>query len=167
LAEVRGLNLKTSALYSMLPFVAMAICSPLGGVVSDAITRGIDRRAGRVGVAAAAMAIAAIFLAFGSSAEQAPVAILVLAGGAGALYLAQSSFWSVSADIGGASCGYVSGFMNMGSQLGGMITASATPWLAARFGWSAAFSVAALVCLVGAMMWLLVDPRKKLTVGID
>jgi len=43
---------------------------------------------------------------------------VVLACGAGAVYLVQSSFWWVTADIGGASAGSVSGIMNMGGQIG-------------------------------------------------
>src|SRR5947209_3686671 len=38
LSSVRGLNLKTSSYYAMLPFIAMAICSPLGGYISDRLT---------------------------------------------------------------------------------------------------------------------------------
>jgi MFS transporter, ACS family, glucarate transporter len=162
LAEVRGLNLKASALYSMLPFIAMAICSPLGGVLSDAVARKKGPRAGRSGVAAFAMALAAIFLVVGSGAESARVAVVILAGGAGALYLSQSSFWSVSADIGGASSGSVSGFMNMANQFGGMITASLTPWIASRLGWKAPFFLAAVLCFGGAAAWLFVDPLKRL-----
>jgi ACS family glucarate transporter-like MFS transporter len=52
--------------------------------------------------------------------------------------------------------------MNMGNQFGGMITASLTPWIASRVGWTAAFLTAATLCLCGAMTWLLVDPRKRL-----
>jgi ACS family glucarate transporter-like MFS transporter len=162
LADSRGLNLKASALYAMLPFMAMAIASPLGGVISDAITRKRGSQAGRSGVAVFAMILAAAFLLFGSAAENVRVAVVVLAGGAGALYLSQSSFWSVTADIGGPSAGSVSGLMNMGNQLGGMITASLTPWIATRLGWKAAFFVAAGLCFCGAMAWLLVDPRKRL-----
>jgi ACS family glucarate transporter-like MFS transporter len=162
LAEVRGLNLKTSALYSMLPFIAMAICSPLGGFISDLIAKSKGPRAGRSGVAVFAMILAAIFLVIGSRAQNTQIAIFVLAGGAGALYLSQSSFWSVTADIGGASSGSVSGFMNMGNQFGGMITASLTPWIASRITWTAAFLVAATLCLCGALAWLFVDPRKRL-----
>jgi ACS family glucarate transporter-like MFS transporter len=162
LAEVRGLNLKASALYSMLPFIAMAICSPLGGFISDAIAKSKGPRAGRGGVAVFAMILAAFFLVIGSRAQNTQVAIFVLAGGAGALYLSQSSFWSVTADIGGASSGSVSGFMNMGNQFGGMITASLTPWIASKLGWTAAFLVAAVLCLCGALAWLFVDPRKRL-----
>ena len=162
LAEARGLNLKASALYSMLPFIAMAICSPLGGLVSDAISKSKGSRAGRGGVAAFAMILAAIFLLIGSQAQNSQLAVLVLAGGAGALYLAQSSFWSVTADIGGVSSGSVSGFMNMANQIGGVITAQLTPLIAARFGWTAAFFVAAVLCLCGALAWMFVDPRKRL-----
>jgi len=162
LADVRGLNLKASALYSMLPFIAMAVCSPLGGVLSDVVTRSSGARAGRTGVAVFAMILAAIFLVSGSRAANTRVAVLVLAGGAGALYLSQSSFWSVTADIAGPSSGSVSGFMNMGNQVGGMITASLTPWIASRLGWKAPFFVAAALCLGGAVAWLFVDPLKRL-----
>lgn len=162
LAEARGLNLKASALYSMLPFIAMAICSPLGGLVSDAISKSKGPRAGRAGVAVFAMILAAIFLLIGSRAQNTQLAVFVLAGGAGALYLSQSSFWSVTADIGGASSGSVSGFMNMANQIGGVITAQLTPLIAARFGWTAAFLVAAVLCLCGALTWLFVDPQKRL-----
>jgi ACS family glucarate transporter-like MFS transporter len=162
LAEVRGLNLKASALYSMLPFLAMAVCSPLGGLLNDAATRKQSARAGRCGVAAVAMILAAVFLVLGSRAENTRVAVVVLAGGAGALYLSQSSFWSVTADIGGRSSGSVSGFMNMGNQIGGAMTALLTPWIASRLGWQAPFFVAAVLCLGGAAAWLFVDPLKRM-----
>jgi MFS transporter, ACS family, glucarate transporter len=87
----------------------------------------------------------------------------VLAGGAGALYLSQSSFWSLTADIAGGSAGSVSGFMNMGGQVGGAVTGSLTPWIAARYGWTASFLVAAALCLLGAVSWLAVDPLNTLT----
>jgi ACS family glucarate transporter-like MFS transporter len=163
LAQVRGLNLKASAWYAMLPFLAMAVCSPLGGLVSDRLTRTRGPRIGRCVLAASAIAVAAIFIAFGSQVHSARVASLILAGGAGALYVSQSSFWSVSADIAGPSSGSVSGFMNMGAQVGGAVTASLTPAIASWFGWTASFLVAAGLCVLGAAAWLLVDPRRILT----
>ena len=107
------------------------------------------------------MALAAVFLAFGSRVDNARLASVVLAGGAGALYLSQSSFWSVSADMGGSFSGSVSGFMNMGAQAGGALTASLTPWIAAHYGWTASFLVAATLCGIGAVAWLLVDPESR------
>jgi ACS family glucarate transporter-like MFS transporter len=162
LAKVRGLDLKASAFYSMLPFLAMLVCCLLGGTMNDLLTKWRGPRLGRCGVAAFAIAVAGIFIAFGSQVHSARLASVVLAGGAGALYLSQSSFWSVTADIAGASSGSVSGFMNTGNQIGAAITASLTPWIATRFGWTASFLTAAALCLVGAVCWLAVDPTRTL-----
>lgn len=162
LAKVRGLDLKASAIYSMLPFLAMLVCCLVGGALNDRLTRLRGPRVGRCAVAAAALAMASVFLAFGARVQSAQLASVVLAGGAGALYLSQSSFWSVTADIAGPSSGSVSGLMNMGNQIGAAITASLTPWIALHFGWTASFLVAAVLCLVGAVSWLVVDPTKSL-----
>jgi len=162
LAQVRGLNLKASAFYAMLPFLAMAACCPLGGTISDRLTRSHGPRIGRCYLAAVVLAAAAIFLVLGAKVDSARLASVVLAGGAGALYLAQSSFWSVTADIAGSSSGSVSGFMNMGAQIGGAVTASLTPAIASRFGWTASFLVAAALCLLGAAAWIFVDPKQTL-----
>ena len=162
LARVRGLNLKASAFYATLPFLAIATCSPLGGLISDRLTRRFGRRVGRCGIAVVGIVLAGVFLAFGSNVASARLASIILAGGAGALYLSQSSFWSVSADIGGAFSGSVSGFMNMGAQVGGAVTASLTPAIASRFGWTASFLVAASLAVLGGLVWLLVDPERSL-----
>jgi ACS family glucarate transporter-like MFS transporter len=109
--------------------------------------------------------LAAIFVAAGTFAQDARVASIILAGGAGALYLSQSAFWSVSSDIAGRSSGSVSGVMNMGNQIGGAVTASLTPLIAKHFGWGTSFVVAAALCAVGSLTWLLVDPQKELSLN--
>ena len=162
LRNVRGLDLKASASYTTLLFLTMAACSPIGGAISDKLTKLYGKRIGRCGIAVFALLLTAVFLAFGSQVQSARLASIVLAGGAGALYLSQSSFWSVTADIAAESSGSVSGFMNMGNQIGGALTASLTPAIASRLGWSASFHVAAGLALVGAVAWLFVDPERTL-----
>src|SRR6266849_5373771 len=93
LAQVRGLNLKASAFYAMLPFLAMSVCCTAGGAISDRLTRSRGPRLGRCVLASVVMLGASVFLVLGSQVESARLASVVLAGGAGALYLAQSSFW--------------------------------------------------------------------------
>jgi len=154
--------LKASAFYATLPFLAMAFCCPLGGAIADRVTLWRGKRAGRCGIAVLSMGMTALFLLLGSRVASARLASVVLAGGAGALYLSQSSFWSVTADIGAASCGSVSGFMNMGAQLGGAVTASLTPAVAARYGWTTSFYVAAVLAALGALAWLAVNPDRSL-----
>jgi ACS family glucarate transporter-like MFS transporter len=46
----------------------------------------------------------------------------------------------------------------MGCQVGGALTASLTPWIAARFGWDSAFAAAAALAVLGALAWAAVDP---------
>ena len=162
LAEVRGLNLKASLFYTTLPFIAMAICSSLGGAISDALTKRYGQRFGRCGIAIFGLLLAAVFLVIGARAENARIASVVLAGGAGALYLSQSSFWSVTAGISRGSSGSVSGVMNCGNQFGGMFTAQLTPIIALHWNWTAPFYVAAALALLGAAAWLLVDPTRTL-----
>jgi len=162
LAKVRGLDLKTSAFYSMLPFLAMLVSCLVGGLINDRLTKWKGPRLGRCLLAAFAIALAGVFIALGSQVKSARLASIVLAGGAGALYLSQSSFWSLTADLAGPSSGSVSGFMNTGNQIGAAITASLTPWIAARYGWTASFLVAAVLCFVGAACWLVVNPAKSL-----
>lgn len=166
LAEVRGLNLKSSAFYAMLPFLAMAVFCVIGGKLSDSITQRRGPRMGRCVLASAAVLLAGVFVAFGALAENARIASIILAGGAGTLYLAQSSFWSVTADLAGRSSGSVSGFMNMGAQIGGAVTAQVTPLIAKHFGWTASFLVAAGLCLVGSVAWLFVNPQRTLNAEI-
>jgi ACS family glucarate transporter-like MFS transporter len=161
LQTVRGLNLRESAYYTMLPFLAMAVCSTLGGWISDRLTRRYGKRVGRCGLGCFGIGLCAVFIALGTEVSSARLASVVLAGGVGALYLAQSSYWSVSADIGGKSAGSVSGIMNMGGQIGGTLTASLTPAIAKQFGWPASFLVAAGLCALGALAWLVVQPEGK------
>jgi ACS family glucarate transporter-like MFS transporter len=167
LSRVRGLDLKSSAVYSMLPFLAMVCGAPLGGWVADRISRNYSKRAGRCGVAVFGLMLAAVFLALATQVESARVASLVLAGGAGAIYLAQSAFWAVTADIAGKSAGTVSGLMNMGGQVGGAVTASLTPWIAEHFGWTTSFLVASGACIAGSLLWLLVNPEKPIASPIQ
>src|SRR5579862_6452581 len=165
LYKVRGVDLKASALYAALPFLAMAAGSFLGGLVSDALARTYGRRLGRCGVAFVGIAVAAVCIGAGTHLASARTVSVVLAGGAGALYLAQSAFWSISADIAKGSAGAVSGIMNMGAQFGGVVTASLTPWIANHYGWSTSFAVAGALCVIGALAWLAIEPDRAIRVA--
>jgi len=110
---------------------AMAICSPLGGWISDRLTKRYGGRIGRCGVAGASIALAAVFRWLGGRSlrmhewpasfwPEAPELCI----------FRRALFWSVSSDIAGLSAGSVSGGVNMGSQIGGAVTASLTPLIA-------------------------------------
>jgi len=162
LTRVRGLNLKTGSFYGMLPFVAMSVGSGVGGGIADAICRRFGRWWGRCGLAAFGLGGAAIFVALGAQAGSPLTASIILAGGAGSVYLSQSAYWALSADLGGRSSGSLSGFINMGAQVGSVVTAIVTPALARHFGWTSPFLAAATLCALGGAAWLTVNPDKSL-----
>ena len=164
MAQVRGFDLKSSARYSMLPFLSMTVCCLVGGALSDRLTGKYGLRVGRCGLASVALVCTAAFLVVGSRVHSPYLAGFILAGGAGTLYLSQSSFWSVSVDIAGTSSGIFSSMVNMGGQIGGAVTASLTPWIAQRFGWTTSFGVAAVLAVGGAICWMTVHPERPLDV---
>jgi ACS family glucarate transporter-like MFS transporter len=47
----------------------------------------------------------------------------------------------------------------MGAQIGGATTASLTPWVAQRFGWTTSFAIAATLAIIGAICWATVHPE--------
>ena len=162
MAQVRGFDLRNSARYAMLPFLCMTVFSLVGGGLSDRLTTAYGLRVGRCYLASASLLVTAVFLVFGSQVQSPQLAGFILAGGAGALYLSQSTFWSVSVDIAGRSSGVFSSMVNMGGQFGGALTASSTPWIAQRFGWTTSFGVAAAMAVFGALCWLVVHPERSL-----
>ncbi|HEY8998411.1 MAG TPA: MFS transporter, partial [Edaphobacter sp.] len=162
MAQARGFDLKSSARFSMLPFLSMTIFCLIGGALSDRLTTRYGLRIGRCVLASGALALTAVSLILGSQVHNSQLAGFILAGGAGALYLSQSSFWSVSVDIAGRSSGVFSSMVNMGGQLGGAVTASLTPWIANRFGWTTSFAVAATFAVLGSICWLTVHPERPL-----
>jgi MFS transporter, ACS family, glucarate transporter len=165
LAQERGLNLKASAFYSTLPFIAMTIGSLSGGVVSDWIARHHGLRLGRCLLPALSLALTAILLVLGSRTRGAPMAAVILACGAGVLYIAQSGFWAVTADIAGEYVSVVSAVMNIGGQVGGACTTALTPLIAAHFGWNRSFVTAAVIAMLGAIAWIAIDPKRDLLVA--
>jgi ACS family glucarate transporter-like MFS transporter len=163
LAQVRGLSLKTSAVYSIFPFIAMSAGSLIGGVASDWLAHHWSARVGRCYLPAFALLMTGILLLVGSRVHDAVAATAVLACGAGSLYLSQSCFWSVTADFAGTHAGVVSSTMNMGCQIGAAVTASLTPLIAVHFGWDASFLAATMLAMLGASAWLVVNPDARLT----
>jgi MFS transporter, ACS family, glucarate transporter len=163
MAQARHLNLKASALYSMIPFFAMTTFCLIGGVLCDWIASRYGLRMGRSAPAVAGLMLCGGLLIAGSHTATASLAAITLAAGVGGLYISQSSYWSVTADIAGRNAGLVSSIMNTGAQVGGAVTTTLTPWLAQHFGWSASFLVAALLAFAGAIAWLGVNPEIPLS----
>jgi len=167
LVNVRGFGVLRGAVFASGPFLAMAVFCPLGGWVTDRLaTRwGVNR--GRAVVGGIGMALAAVSIVVGAFIESAYAAIVFLSLGAGWLYFPVGAYWSSTVDISPRHAGVLSGLMNTGANLGGVLSPMLTPWLAERLGWSAALGVAACTALAGAAMWSRIKPGDGLRARKD
>jgi MFS family permease len=102
--------------------------------------------------------VAAIYV---HSAEAA-IVFLTLASGAHDLTL--PVLWATTTDAGGRFGGTAAGFVNLASSLSAMLAPLSAALLERMFGsFHAAFCVAAAMYLLGAVLWLIIDPRKSLS----
>ena len=155
-----GFDMKSSAVLGMLPFIATTTCCLGGGFVSDWLVQRKGAYIGRSVFGAFSLFLSGVILIVGGHAGNPVTAALLLAAGAGAIYLGQSVYYAVAADLGGPYAGVVSGMVSMCGQIAGAITASLTPFLATRYGWEYAFYVAAGVTFVCIIPWLFVNPTR-------
>lgn len=158
LVNVRGFAILHGAFFASAPFIAMAVFCPLGGWVTDSLTRKYGVNFGRASVGGAGMLLAALSIIIGANVEAPLVAIGFLSFGAGWLYFTVGPFWSSATDLSKPHAGVLSGFMNTGANLGGTLSPTLTPWLADTFGWPVSLGVAAGMALLGGLCWLFIRP---------
>src|SRR5262249_42849873 len=151
--------------YSTAPFLAGAITSPLGGWLSDSVSRRCGKRAGRCGIGISGLLLTAGFIWVGAAASDPYRAIVLLALGSASLFLTAAAYWASTMDLASSYAGTVSGFMNMGGNLGGALSLTLTPFLAQRLGWESALYVAAALALLGALFWLGVHPERAIALA--
>ena len=87
---------------------------------------------------------------------------LALASGAHDLTL--PVLWATTTDAGGRFGGTAAGIVNFASSLSGMLAPLSAAWLQSVFGsFHAVFLAAATMYVGGAVLWLIIDPRKSLS----
>jgi ACS family glucarate transporter-like MFS transporter len=164
LKDGRGFDLKSSAVLGILPFIATTTCCLAGGVISDWLVKHKGQYIGRSLFGAFTLFVGGVFLILGGHAQDPIAAALLLAAGAGGLYLGQAVYYAVAAEVGGPYTGVVSGMVSMGGQIAGAATASLTPFFASKYGWEQAFTIAAGVTFVCIIPWFFVNPNRRLRV---
>lgn len=158
LVDERGFSVLRGAVYASSPFIAMTIFCPLGGWLTDQLSKRLGLNKGRSWMGLAGMSLAALSIILGAINDAPFAAIAFLSLGAGWLYFTIGAFWSVPVDLSKSHAGTLSGLMNTGANLGGTLSPTLTPWIANQFGWSVSLGVAAAIALIGALAWLRIRP---------
>jgi len=152
LVEVRHFDLLRGALFGSLPWLLSIVSIPLGGWLFDRVR--CDRRA----IPMAGLAGSGVFIAVGAHTQHAYLAAICLALATALVLSVEGPFWATMTAVAGARSGAGGGVMNMGSNIGGLISPALTPVLAASIGWEAALMVSAALAAVAALLWYWIRP---------
>ena len=160
LVNVRGIDLLRGGWLAAGPFLAILVFCPLGGWITDRLVPTLGLKKARLSIGMIGMGLAGGLIAVGAWIESQTLAIVCLSLGAGWLYFTVGAYWSVTTDLSKTHAGTLSGVMNTGANIGGVISPSLTPWLAEHWGWTASLLFAAGIALFGGLMWMKVDPEE-------
>jgi ACS family glucarate transporter-like MFS transporter len=156
--QVRRTGLSQSAIYTTIVFVTQGVMMPLGGWLSDRLTRSYGARFGRRAVPLVGLSLASLLLFAGTVASATAGAVLALSLATGFASWCEGPFWASAIEIAGDQVGAAAGILNTGGNLGGFIAPILTPYIASRFGWSRGLYAGSLMAIVGMIACYFVDP---------
>jgi MFS transporter, ACS family, glucarate transporter len=162
LVKGRGYS-ENDLLLSSLPFFVAACANFSGGVASNALVKKVGLKWGRCSIGVVGLGLAALCT----------VAVMFTRGQLGAMILLsliyagitfqQPIMFAVCLDIGGAYAGAMVGAMNTAGQIGSFLSSVIFGYLVGRYGsYNAPFIPMAALLLMGAWLWLKVDPTQQL-----
>lgn len=156
----RGLDLKESALLAGTPLLLGGFGSFFSGWVTPRLVRRFgDARWTRRGLGAFGLTAAAVLLAASTTTANPYVAVALIALTSFCGDLTMPGAWTTCMDVGGDFVGTLGGTMNMMGNLGGFLSPIVIGTIVGRTdNWTLVFYVTSVVCLIGAVCWLLLDP---------
>ena len=159
LVQERRFDLVQGAWVSSVPWLLCIGSIPLGGWLADRARQGrLGPRWGARVVPMFGLATSGILISVGAHTTNAWVAALALALATALVLSVEGPFWATLTRMAGEGSGTAGGVMNLGSNVGGLISPALTPILAAWIGWENALHVAAGVAVVAALLWLGISP---------
>jgi ACS family glucarate transporter-like MFS transporter len=159
LVQERKFDLLQGAWVSTLPWTLSTLSIPLGGIASDRLTRSrLGPTWGRRAIPMLGMGLSGILIAVGARTASPVTAVLALALATALVLCVEGPFWATMIGIAGPRTGAAGGIMNMGSNLGGLVSPALTPLLAQHVGWENALYAAAAMSVIAAALWLGIHP---------
>lgn len=151
---VLGLDLSTSGIVSVLPWITMAIMANVGGWIADSL---VDRGSSVTTVRKVMQTIGflgpAFFLSQLSNVSTASAAVLCMMGAQGLDAFSQSGLYSNHQDIAPRYSGVLLGLSNTAGVLAGVLGSLVTGYILQHGTWAQVWQVAIGLYLVGTVVW--------------
>jgi len=159
--EVLHLGAQSSARYTTILFLTECAIMPLGGVISDRLTRIYGAQFGRRVVPMAGLALSAVFTYAGTVSPGIGGVVTCLSLAVGLAACCEGPFWAAVTEMAGEHVGGASSILNTGAQIGGMFAPVLTPYVASRAGWSWGLYTGGLIAISGVVAVYFADVRPR------
>ncbi|CAK9218141.1 unnamed protein product [Sphagnum troendelagicum] len=161
--QVLGFNLMESGMFSVLPWLTMALSANLGGWIADSlVSRGVSVTAVRKIMQSIGFLGPAFFLTQLTHITSPALAVLCMMCSQGTDAFSQSGLYSNHQDIGPRYSGVLLGMSNTAGVLAGVFGTAATGYILQNGSWDDVFKVAVGLYLFGTVVWNLFSSGEKI-----
>ncbi len=161
LGEVRHVGLARSATHTTIIFLTMGIMMPLGGWISDCVTRSRGAKFGRRVVPMIGMTLGALLLYAGTVVPGTAAVVISLSLAIGFASWCEGPFWACAIEVSDKQVGAACGILNTGGNAGGFLAPVITPYIAARAGWPRGLYSGSLMAILGVVACYFVFRRRQ------
>jgi sugar phosphate permease len=167
LIEFRHFTLIKVGLFASLPLWAGVVGDTVGGLSTDwLLKKTSSAKIARRSVAMVGLLGCCACIVPAALTADPYVAVYCLTGSMFFLECTIGPSWSVPMDVGGKYSGTVSGMMNMAGNIGGALSPLVFGFLVQFGNWQAPFIVAAVLLVLGALVWgFWLDPDRSVVEG--
>jgi nitrate/nitrite transporter NarK len=163
LTRVLRFSATESVFFAGLPFLLAGGANLAGGFLTDRLVVSSNLKVARCGLGFFSFAGSALLLFASTRAEPRIVKALLIGLALASADFALSACWAVCLDVGKNYAGVVTGFMNTFGNLGGFLGPIVVGYAVDRWNnWTLPFYIAAALYAAGALLWLVIDPKRVL-----
>jgi MFS transporter, ACS family, glucarate transporter len=167
LVQERHFSLLESGWLASAPPLAAAVGAGIGGVITGYLCRRLGNRWGYRLVPMVAMPIVGVLLLISVNAANPYVAVAGLATCFAAVELNEGAYWGAAMNVGRGDAMAVSGVMNTGGNLGGIIGIPIVGWLSGEHLWHAAFVLGAAFSVACALAWFWIEVEQPVDAAVN
>jgi len=157
LVQERHLSLLEGGGLASLPFVAAALAAAAGGQLCDGLSLRYGARAGLRALPLAALPASAVFLVLTGIVASDYLAVAALCLAFACTELNEGPYWVAAMRIAPTEVMASTAVLNTGGNLGGVVATPTIALLSAGHHWTSIFALGAVLSVLAALLWLLID----------